>query len=115
MAGLCERCMTREARSPHDLLCDPCEAVNTEIMAFNKTIYGTFAFDANRERAERYEKAITRALAILRSGAEQRARSCDVPLETEEQLAHYAALLNAPEQAADFAAACLERALEGDK
>lgn len=25
MAGLCERCMEREARSPHDLYCDPCE------------------------------------------------------------------------------------------
>lgn len=26
MAGLCERCMKAEARSPHDLYCDSCEA-----------------------------------------------------------------------------------------
>lgn len=25
MAGICERCMTAEARSPHDLYCDDCE------------------------------------------------------------------------------------------
>lgn len=25
MAGLCEKCMKAEARSPHDLYCDACE------------------------------------------------------------------------------------------
>ena len=25
MAGLCSNCMTQEARSPHDLLCESCD------------------------------------------------------------------------------------------
>ncbi len=29
MAGLCERCMKREARSPSDIYCDICELIMT--------------------------------------------------------------------------------------
>lgn len=36
MSGLCERCMEREARSAHDLYCDPCEVAKTTLRYTNR-------------------------------------------------------------------------------